>query len=419
MAGTTTLPTTRRKKNAVEFELDDNDAPILNDPSQMTARDMEPLVRQYMSIHYSEYFAYQMDELFYLISLLLERCSGGKKSAVDWAALSENQDDMIHHKYLPDDFTFRDPSKMRKAHYQSLLEHWYMRQEDDSIDVVFAFKGYWNPSDNLVVTDKQSKSSTGKHRTAPTLAASRLKGADLKTKKKANAAQNRAGPPGIRKGEKYWQDYSGEEENADEQDEGEDEGEDKDKDEEECEEDEDEEDEDDSGEDDKVDSGVGGDNRSRKRGIPSKAPPMDLPFSAKRVVRRGAPALPKTKGSRLPAVAQKSAPKSKAPSKKAREDMGTSKNHRERTFDNDRLDAADIKRPQPRPAHRGPQSDGAGPSVPQPIKPARKRNLGPQFEGPTTRNGAKRKADDAELRAAGESSKKRAKRPSVKGGKGN
>jgi hypothetical protein len=404
------LPTARRKKIAVEFDLDDNDAPILSEPSQMIARDMEPVVRQYMSIHYSGYFTCQMAELFYLIFLLLERCSGGKKSAVDWTALSENQDDMIHHKYLPDNFTFRDPSKMKKAHYRLLLEHWYKRQEDDSIDIAFAFKGYWDPSNDSVVTvkDKQPKSSLGKRRTAPALATSRLNGTGFKTAKKANAAQNRTGPPGIRMGEKNWQDYTREEENTDEQGE-----------EEEDEDEEDEEDEDDSGDDgDDVDSGVGGDSKSRKCGMPSKVPPMDLPFSAKRVVRRGAPALPKKNVSRLPAVAQKSAPKSKAPTKKAREDMGTGKNHRDRTLDSEKLDATVIKRPQPRPARGGPQSDGAGPSVPQPVKPAGKRrypDLGPQFERPTTRNGGKRKADDAELRAAGESSKKRAKRTAVKG----
>ena len=48
----------------MEFELDDNDAPILEDPSQMMARDMEPIVRQYMSIHYSESFKNQTDDPF-------------------------------------------------------------------------------------------------------------------------------------------------------------------------------------------------------------------------------------------------------------------------------------------------------------------------------------------------------------------
>ena len=51
------LPTMqRRKKVTVEFELDRNDAPILNDPCEMMARDMEPVVRQYMALHYSESF---------------------------------------------------------------------------------------------------------------------------------------------------------------------------------------------------------------------------------------------------------------------------------------------------------------------------------------------------------------------------
>ena len=49
------LPTTlRRKKAAVEFDRDEDDAPILNDPSQMMARVMEPMVRQFLSIYYSE-----------------------------------------------------------------------------------------------------------------------------------------------------------------------------------------------------------------------------------------------------------------------------------------------------------------------------------------------------------------------------
>jgi hypothetical protein len=49
------LPSTKRKKKLlVDFDRDDNGGPILNDPSQMIARVMEPMVRQFMSIHYSE-----------------------------------------------------------------------------------------------------------------------------------------------------------------------------------------------------------------------------------------------------------------------------------------------------------------------------------------------------------------------------
>jgi len=66
---TVALPTTQRKKKAaVEFELDDNGVPILSDPSQLLAWDMEPLVRQYMSIHYSESWKGEMNDTLVLYS---------------------------------------------------------------------------------------------------------------------------------------------------------------------------------------------------------------------------------------------------------------------------------------------------------------------------------------------------------------
>ena len=52
----------------VEFELDNNDVPVLRDPSQMLAWDMEPLVRQYMSIHYSKSCKGEMNDTFVLYS---------------------------------------------------------------------------------------------------------------------------------------------------------------------------------------------------------------------------------------------------------------------------------------------------------------------------------------------------------------
>jgi hypothetical protein len=41
---------------------------------------------------------------------------------------------------------------MKKMHYQVLLEHWYDCQEDENVDIVFTFKGYWDTSTNFVVT---------------------------------------------------------------------------------------------------------------------------------------------------------------------------------------------------------------------------------------------------------------------------
>ena len=49
------LPTTKRKtKQLVLFDQDENNLPLLDNPSQMMARVMEPMVRQFMAAHYSK-----------------------------------------------------------------------------------------------------------------------------------------------------------------------------------------------------------------------------------------------------------------------------------------------------------------------------------------------------------------------------
>ena len=62
-----TLPSAVRKKKAVvEFDRDEDDIPILNDPSLMMARVMEPMVRQFLSIHYSESISNQKRSKSYI-----------------------------------------------------------------------------------------------------------------------------------------------------------------------------------------------------------------------------------------------------------------------------------------------------------------------------------------------------------------
>jgi hypothetical protein len=94
---------------------------------------------------------------------------------------------MINPKYLPDDFIFRDPSKMKKAHYQALLEHWYERQQNAKINTVFEFKGYWDPSSESVLNADDGflarRTQLKPKRTNP------------------GATKNRPGPPGIRVGD--------------------------------------------------------------------------------------------------------------------------------------------------------------------------------------------------------------------------
>jgi hypothetical protein len=64
------LPNTKRKKKLLEFDRDDNDVPILEDPLKMIARVMEPVVRQFLSIHYSESIYPRRRNLMYLIFIL-------------------------------------------------------------------------------------------------------------------------------------------------------------------------------------------------------------------------------------------------------------------------------------------------------------------------------------------------------------
>ena len=315
----------------------------------------------------------------------VEKVSGGKK-AVDWAALSENQDDMIDPKYLPADFVFRDPSKMKKTHYQALLEHWYGRQEDDGTETIFAFKGYWDPSRESVMAandkhpahQKRLKPLTGKRQPGPRSIGSKPKRTNSKAARGANKPPKRDGPPGIRRGDEQWpvdSDSEGEEDEDDDED-----GED--------------------GDDDDDDDGDGEE---------------PLPFSAP--LRRGAPVAAKKKARLL--VAQKSEPKVKARSN-AGASSSKSKNS-DQASKTDKPEPRFTRRALPRPAYHGIQSDAAAsqmsPTAPKPVKEKPSRKPVPQYERPTTRSGGKRKVDDAELLAIGEPSKKKGKNNAVtKGG---
>jgi hypothetical protein len=372
-----TLPTIlRNKKAVVEFDRDENDAPVLVDPSGMMARVMEPVVRQFLSIHYSESIRWVIritDLTFFHVGNI----ANGKR-AVDWTAISENQNDMINPKYLPPNFVFRDPSKMKKAHYQALLDHWYSRQEDEMTSTVFAFKGYWDPASGSVVT-AHLKQPTRKHKTVPG---------------KVGETKKRTGPPGIRLGDKGWTGGEDEEGTGDE-----------------------EEDEDMGDEKDEDDNGEGGDddhNNHRQHRTRSRVPPMDLPFSAKRVAPRVAPMKTRSKH-QLPAVVQRKVgaglpDNNEFPALQPR-DAGSSKS---KNTDHGSQGLIMKQRPQPRPRRGLPSDSRSISNGPQPVveKTARKTKSAippPQFERPDTRNARKRKVD-SELQAVGHSSNKKAKR---------
>ena len=353
---------------------------------------------------------------------------------------------MIDPEYLPPDFKFRDPSKMKKSHYQLLLEYWYERQGDPDIDTVFAFSGFWDHGSNSVVAaykkqsdrrrlPKRSKRAHGKTR-------GKVKSRSSSKRNGAKAGAKRSGPPGVRAGDPGWILSSEEEyEDSDEED-GEEE-----------------------------------DNHQLKR----KVPPKSLPFSAPRhhIPSRIMPK--KRKHSKVAnqlrvqrdrdVVRGSDASENHEEAEVGEQDDGNEdeENNRRKqprlpvrppSFPSQprettetvssgmkranelktrgavsKMDAPKIstvgRRPIPKPAFRGaPKNAFAGPSqapppVPPPLIPEKKRrrprylseppDLGPNFDRPATRNGGKRKAVDAELPVNGGSSTKKVKKGAKNG----
>jgi hypothetical protein len=276
---------------------------------------------------------------------------------------------MVDPKYLPADFKFRDPSKMKKAHYQALLEHWYGRQQNAKINIAFEFKGYWDSSSESVLGSNDSRRLSRRSQPKPKRANSGV-----------NASKNRPGPPGIRAGDPGFVFNSSSSSDG--------------------------EDEDSEGEDDEDD---------HPRGIYSKKSPLDLPFAAKQVRYSGSGVAglhlhkKRTKQSKsvnqprepesakiIPAVV-KGTPASKPTSPGSKGDVFPTQVH-------------------PLPA-----------ASPPPIAKKARRprylsqppNLGPQFERPATRHGGKRKVEAAGLPETKESKTKRVKMDTTRnGGKG-
>jgi hypothetical protein len=304
-----------------------------------------------------------------LDSSFIDIISEGRKTAVDWTALSENQDGMIDAEYLPINFKFRDPSKMKKSHYQALLEHWYERQQGAGINTTFKFKGYWDSSSESVQTANVRHPGRQKRR--------KPRSYNQGSKKKFNASMKRPGPPGVRAGDDGFSSPSSS----------------------------DGENEDDEGDDAEHDT-------------QSKKKPLDLPFSAIPRVYLGALTNPKTAALRVKSTPKaNSKPKSKLiipTGVPETADLGL---------------AAAKRRPVPKPAFSG-RKDNTDPMQalsPQPPviqkKPRRPRylsqppDLGPQFERPATRLGGKRKADDDGMGATQESMSKKAKNDTMGAGR--
>jgi hypothetical protein len=69
-----------------------------------------------------------------------ELSSGNKKASVPWGSLLGKEAEYVDSEYLPEGFTFKEPSKVNKAVTYAWLKFWFDRQEDPRTKTVFTFK---------------------------------------------------------------------------------------------------------------------------------------------------------------------------------------------------------------------------------------------------------------------------------------
>jgi hypothetical protein len=281
------LPT-RRKKIKYNFETDGDGYLILPDPDgegDMKLAKMEQLIRAFITIYYSKPFVLLVDRVAYGP---IGKAVGKQNVSVPWGSLVGSEAVYVDQEYLPEGFTFKEPSKLSKVEARDRLKFWYDRQENPRVKKVFQFRRI-----------------RGKHG-EPEL--------PVEGQKKKKPSRKRQGRPAKKTGgRKAPRDASSEPE-EDNEDGGGDEDKDKD-DEDDEDEDEDEDEEDDAADDDEGDeeAEMDGDEQEEDEGEepdrdeeaeephlpgrkkierrPLKAP-KSLPFEAKRIVpkRRYGPA---------------------------------------------------------------------------------------------------------------------------------
>ncbi|KAG1900013.1 uncharacterized protein F5891DRAFT_980629 [Suillus fuscotomentosus] len=87
------------------------------------------LIRDFMTIHY-------------------RHCCQKVKVPVPWATIISQQEEFIKSKYLPEATRIKDPSKLKKAEAQMLLQFWHQRQKHTT-DTTFEFKGWVDSDGNI------------------------------------------------------------------------------------------------------------------------------------------------------------------------------------------------------------------------------------------------------------------------------
>src|ERR1700722_19649682 len=83
---------------------------------------------------------------------MAELASGNSKAMVPWKSLQGHEEDYVDNKYVPKNFTFKEPSKLTKVECYERVKFWYDRQENPTIKKVFQYRSIQGPDENLLWT---------------------------------------------------------------------------------------------------------------------------------------------------------------------------------------------------------------------------------------------------------------------------
>jgi hypothetical protein len=88
--------------------------------------------------------------------------TGKTKTSVPWAALNGNEETYVDSQYVPEDFSFKEPSKLSKKESYERLKFWFDRQADPNIKTVFQFRRIRGPDGDPIVPPGMSKAAKKK-----------------------------------------------------------------------------------------------------------------------------------------------------------------------------------------------------------------------------------------------------------------
>jgi len=109
--------------------------PVL-DEGEMKLMEMELLIQLFLTTYYH---MSNLSSEQYINQLSYRKGIGEVQATVPWTSLFRSKNVYVNQEYIPDRFTFKEPSKLSKAKALNQLKCWYNRQTDSRVKTVFQF----------------------------------------------------------------------------------------------------------------------------------------------------------------------------------------------------------------------------------------------------------------------------------------